>query len=379
MELVLIGMLVLLAILWLYRSRGGKAAGGGSLDSTGLGREAGGTGMTPARPVAEAPARADQAAPAAAQFRPPGPRGRQPLERADLELETLWRLEQVLRELPDPGEARMLRIDFGMEPREIATIISSNPFYAARIIRLVNSAAFGLSTRIDSLPRAITYLGYNEVKNMVFGHALQRTIGGRFREAAGFDLLAFWKHSHAVSVASEFLLREVLGRTGPLGAVTTAALLHDLGWIVFPCYDRERAALLFERLGSGEPGADQDTIRLEEEAFGFGHPLAGRLLAGKWQFSSETAEMIGRHHCGCYGFGDEPGRLPALGAAVISWAEELAAKAGYPHPLAEPWMVRVELAGVLGPAIGSLREPPLKLREKIEQTIRLIEEFNREE
>ncbi|MCE5269873.1 HDOD domain-containing protein [bacterium] len=284
----------------------------------------------------------------------------------------LWRLEHVLRGMQTPA-SRVVQVDFNRDPREVALALASNPLYAARILKTVNSAAFGLSRRIDSLPRAITYLGYNQVKNIVF-QSMARDNLGAAESAAGFDPQAFWRHSHCVSVAAEHILRELDIPSAAVGAVTTAALLHDIGWVVFEKFDPRAAAGLFLRLGRAGEGTD--TLALERAAFGFDHPLAGSLLAEQWNIPEAVCRLIGLHHADCCGLPEGLDRGSAVGAAVIALAERLAVLYGQPHPLAEPGPERVDLAAVLGQRARSIGVSA-RLRSELERTFKFIEEFSR--
>jgi len=299
----------------------------------------------------------------------------QPMSCSQLEAETRWRLEHVLRQLPELDDTSIVRIDYDMEPREIASLLASNPFYAAKILKTVNSAAFGLRHRIDSLQRAITFLGYNEVKNIVLQHAINSSMEKAKAKIGHFDLLQFWKHSHAVSTCSDFLLRDVLHQTLKVGQITTAALLHDIGWVVFSYYDSDAAARFFQCLHN-EPDIE-NPLQLEEETFGFNHLVAGRMLAEQWRISKEICQLISLHHCGTFGFGKGIDRERAFGACIIAKAEQLTHEMNLPNPLPEPTELSVDMTRVLGDKAAGITGGSVKLRESIEKTLRLIEEFQR--
>ena len=305
----------------------------------------------------------------------PSAAGWRPMTRSQVEVETVWRLEHVLRDLPDLGETPLIEINYDMEPREIAMFVVSNPFYAAKILKTVNSAAFGLRYHIDSLQRAITYLGYNEVKNIIFQHVIRSGLSKSKAESEYFDLLGFWKHSHAVSVCAEYILREVLRYTRNVGAITTAALLHDIGWVLYSHYDQETAAGLFGRL-KGQP-RPENPMQLEEEAFGFNHLIAGKMLAEQWKIHREICELVGLHHCGTFGFDEALGRETAFGACIVAKAENLAHENGFPNPLCEPRELAIDLSGVLGQKVGEMQVVSIKLREKLDKTMKFIEEFDK--
>jgi len=292
-------------------------------------------------------------------------------------VETIWRLEHTLRDLPEIKENPLVQIDYSMEPRELAMILASNPFYAARILKTVNSAAFGLRYRIDSLQRAITYLGYNQVKNIVCHHVMRSKLQEVQSESEKFDIIRFWKHSHAVSVCAEFILREILHRTRSSGVITTAALMHDIGWVVFGHYDRQAAALLYQRLL--DESENENPMEIEEEIFGFNHLVAGRMLAEEWKLPKAICELIGNHHCGTFGFESGVDRITALGACVIAKAEQLTDKMGFSHPLPEPHRIAVDMSEILGVQSEEIKPGSVKLREELDKTMKFIEEFNRAE
>lgn len=303
--------------------------------------------------------------------------GWQPVSRSQVEVETIWRLEHTLRELPEMGDAAIVQIDYSMEPREIAMVLASNPLYAAKILKTVNSAAFGLRYRIDSLQRAITFLGYNQVKNIICQHVLRSKLHESQAESAHFDLIGFWKHSHAVSVCVEYLLREVFNHSRNSGLITTAALMHDIGWVVFEHYDPQATARFYQRLL--EESDIENPMAVEEEIFGFNHLVAGRMLAEEWKIHKAICELIANHHCGTFGFESGVDRETAFGACVITKAEELAAQMNFPHPLPEPHRVMANISEILGPKSGEIKPGSVKLREELDKTMKFIEEFNRSE
>ncbi len=326
-----------------------------------------------ATPEQQQPATSEDSTPELAS-----PKGWKPLARGDIEVETLWRLEHAIRDMQEIGRDQMVRVDFSLEPRELAGVLASNPFYAGRILKTVNSAAIGLRTRIDSLPRAITYLGYNQVKNIVFQHMVDKGLATQ-QERLGkrFDLMKFWMHSHAVSICAEYLLRDVIGKPHQVGVVTTAALLHDIGWVVFDRYDHERAAALYERLGGEEPEPEPEPVKVEQELFGFNHLIVGSMLAEQWEIPSSVCEMIEQHHCGAFGLDSSVGGDIALGACVIAKAEQLSARLGFSNPLTEPYDCSVDLSAVIGQKAAALENAPLKLKGEVERTVKFIAEFNR--
>jgi HD-like signal output (HDOD) protein len=302
--------------------------------------------------------------------------GWKPLKRGEIEVETVWRLEHAIRDMQDIGRDQMVSVDFNLEPKDLAGILASNPFYAGKILKTVNSAAIGLRTRIDSLQRAITFLGYNQVKNIVFQHMVDKGLAsGKGELGEHLDLLRFWMHSHAVSICAEYLLRDVIGKPQQIGVITTAALLHDIGWVVFDRYDSQCAQALYSRL-SGEE-SEPEPMKVEQELFGFNHLIAGSLLAEHWEIPATVCEMIELHHCSAFGLDTDVGREVALGACVVAKAEQLSARMGFSNPLSEPYELSTDLSPVIGLKAAGLESAPVKLKGEVEKTMKFIAEFNR--
>jgi HD-like signal output (HDOD) protein len=168
-------------------------------------------------------------------------------------------------------------------------IIRTDPAPAAKILRVVNSAFYGLPSQVASLERAIPLLGLSAVKNIALAASLSRLFnaGALSEQFAARDL---WRHCVAVGVCARLLT----GGTKGLDADETfvAGLVHDLGLIVehqlFPdklklvtaqCHD---AAVRFCAIEEGIIGAD--------------HQVFGGALAAKWRFPMALQQAIAYHH-----------------------------------------------------------------------------------
>ena len=85
---------------------------------------------------------------------------------------------------------------------QIALIITRDQSIAARVVRLVNSAFYGLGNKISSIQQAIMLLGLNTVKNLVIGVSVVKTFEGA-HSASIFDREKFWLHSFACATGRE--------------------------------------------------------------------------------------------------------------------------------------------------------------------------------
>ena len=86
---------------------------------------------------------------------------------------------------------------------KVRAAISKDPALTAKLIRLANSARFGLPRQVASLDDAITMVGLNQVRTL----ALAACMSGVFKDAPGVDATAFWKESMATAGDAQWLAR----------------------------------------------------------------------------------------------------------------------------------------------------------------------------
>src|SRR5579864_7130738 len=113
--------------------------------------------------------------------------------------------------------------------QDLNKLISNDPALVARILKVVNSAFYGLPGQIGSINRAIVLLGLNAVKNIVIAASLAKLFRGG-RVSPHFSAKDLWTHSIAVGVFSKMLVVKI-NNTLPDEAFL-AGLIHDMGILV---------------------------------------------------------------------------------------------------------------------------------------------------
>jgi putative nucleotidyltransferase with HDIG domain len=173
--------------------------------------------------------------------------------------------------------------------RDLERLVANDQAIAARLLKLANSAFYGLPGKVTSLNRAITLLGFNTVRSMVL------TIGvvNKFSKASGselFDRGEFWDHSLSVAVVSK-----LIGTKEPTlnpEEAHIAGLLHDMGKMVF---DLIKPAEFQEAL-KWTRDITIDPREAERTAIGFAHDEIGAVVAAKWRFPDFIRETMECHH-----------------------------------------------------------------------------------
>lgn len=200
-------------------------------------------------------------------------------------------------------------------------LIGRDPALSARVLRVVNSAFYGLPQQLGSINRAISLLGLNAVKNIAIAASLAKLFrGGALCDR--FDAKDLWTHSLAVATAARLLAKETKKVQGDEAFLS--GLMHDIGIVVELQCDRAKLVKVFTDMqfdGDGNPLID---FRMVERAvFGADHTHFGLAICEQWKFSKSLASACGYHH--------DPAGAPAETrnmAWLILLADELAASNG---------------------------------------------------
>lgn len=174
--------------------------------------------------------------------------------------------------------------------QDLNKVITNDPALGARILKVVNSAFYGLPGQIGSINRAIVLLGLNAVKNIAIAASLAKLFrGGRI--CPQFDARELWTFSISSATATR-LLADRVGLGLPDEAFL-AGLIHDLGIMVEVQAARPKFAEVMQKLDDTE-GA---TLRqVETEVFGADHEQFGAGLCKLWKFPQSFAYVTGFHH-----------------------------------------------------------------------------------
>jgi HD-like signal output (HDOD) protein len=178
--------------------------------------------------------------------------------------------------------------------QDLHKVIAHDPALCSRILKVVNSAFYGLPGQIGSINRAIVLLGLNAVKNIAIAASLAKLFrgGSLTPEFSAKDL---WSHSIATAAGCKMVADGM--KLGLGDEAFLAGLIHDIGVIVEIQYDRHKLIETIGRLkpdGTGAPTASM--LDAEVEMFGANHQDFGQGLCEKWKFPRSFALVTGFHH-----------------------------------------------------------------------------------
>ncbi|MBL9078175.1 MAG: HDOD domain-containing protein [Planctomycetes bacterium] len=204
---------------------------------------------------------------------------------------------------------------------DVAKVVSKDPAVSTNILRIVNSAYYGLQVRVSSVSLAVSVMGFNMTKKVALKAAVFSAFGKRREKIQHFDPLAFWKHAIYTGTAAR-----TLAQSAPAFAdvhpedIYIAGLLHDIGKIIL----MEKAAPRYLAMLRRAVQEKRPETEIEVEDFGFTHADVGSVLAIKWSLPEDLAIAIRYHH--------SPSRDPFHRSlsSLIHLADQLAWRAGTP-------------------------------------------------
>jgi putative nucleotidyltransferase with HDIG domain len=171
--------------------------------------------------------------------------------------------------------------------QQIAEVLRTDPATSAKLLRLVNSPYFGIPGGITDIARAIPFVGFNTLYQLVLSITVAETFG---LQGAPIDLRPVWVHSLSVASAAREVAAEI---TFPdAGSCFTAGLLHDIGKIALPWVSPEKLAK-----AQAAVAAEGISMRAAEQRLGIlPHEVIGSRLAKQWRFPLTLASAIEYHH-----------------------------------------------------------------------------------
>ncbi len=172
---------------------------------------------------------------------------------------------------------------------QLHKLIAHDPALVTRILKVVNSAFYGLPGQIGSIERAIVLLGMNAVKNIAVAASLGHLFRG-VKLCEGFTARDLWTHCIAVGVAARDLAKQM---KVPLGdEAFLAGMIHDVGILVALQVYPERLREVCDSVKlSGENFVDA-----ERRLTGMDHQQLGAALAQQWKFPRSCQLVAGYHH-----------------------------------------------------------------------------------
>jgi putative nucleotidyltransferase with HDIG domain len=205
------------------------------------------------------------------------------------------KLNQILSKVTSfptmPGAgAKMLSLleEPDTEVSEIEEILRYDPGLTANVLKLANSAYFGIPSKIGSLRQAVILLGLRRLIQLVVASCVSAV---KDKSVPGYDLPAgdLWRHSIAVSLAAEAMVKDKKRTVSQ--DVFTPALLHDVGKLVLRTFVKEELEAIESIAAKGVP-----FVVAENMILGTDHAEIGAQILSHWNLPSDVVNAVRWHH-----------------------------------------------------------------------------------
>lgn len=217
------------------------------------------------------------------QFTPPGPK----MPNLDRIIRSIDRLEPIS---PIAVEVVGLLENEDYSSREIANLVSQDPALAANVLRMVNSAYYGLKYKTESIMDALSLLGAKQVAELILIFSLNQTYSAGRQSGWIPEEGDLWQ----TAVVTANLAKKISKQSGigNPGRIFTAALVRDIGKIVLYQFVTESAKEI-RALAETEAIGFNDA---EQRVLGIGHAELGARVAERWGFPEAIVQIIRDHH-----------------------------------------------------------------------------------
>lgn len=170
----------------------------------------------------------------------------------------------------------------------IGEVLSTDTAMSTRLLKLVNSAFYGMPSRIDSVTRAVNLIGMRELKNLTFAASAAEVFSDIPPDLV--DMAGFWQHSTYTGL----LARQLAQHCNVLHTerLFTAGLLHDVGRLLLYMKLPEQATKSEQMYQQSE----RSLCDIENELLGFDHTEVGYALLSQWNLPPNLCAAVRYHH-----------------------------------------------------------------------------------
>ena len=191
--------------------------------------------------------------------------------------------------MPATG-AKMLRMleDPETTVDEIEDVLRHDPGLTGNVLRLANSAYFGIPSKVASTRQAVLLLGLKKLIQLVIASCVNAVMD---KPVPGYNMPPgdLWRHSIAVSIASEALVKDK--KHIDAEDIFTSALLHDIGKLILGHFVKEEREAIEKIADTGVP-----YVVAENMVLGTDHAEVGAQILGQWAFPRDVIDAVRWHH-----------------------------------------------------------------------------------
>ena len=229
-----------------------------------------------------------------------------------MEVQTLLRDDVKLGSLPSVFHKLVEVVnDSRSSATDVAEVIANDTDLVARLLRVVNSPFYGMTAKVDTISRAVTVVGSNQLVSLAMGISLVASFKGIPEHLV--SMRNFWEHSIACGMAARILAS--YRRISNTERFFVAGILHDIGRLIMFKLMPVHSTHLFHTAYSENRIVQQ----CEKDIMGFTHDRLGGLLLKAWRCPVSLEKNVRYHHL--------PGMAPTVQEAAIMCVADVTANA----------------------------------------------------
>jgi putative nucleotidyltransferase with HDIG domain len=184
---------------------------------------------------------------------------------------------QVLRLAADPDSTT----------EELQRVIATDQALAAQILKIANSAMFGMVREVKTLTQAIMTLGFSTIKSIVIASSARNLYK---RGGTGLQERLLWEHALVVAISARAYAKSF--RSPRVEEAFLSGLMHDIGKAVMGLKFPERYGAMVRAIYN----EDADGIESELDLFGFDHAMVGEAILHAWNLPRSLENTVRWHH-----------------------------------------------------------------------------------
>lgn len=204
-------------------------------------------------------------------------------------------VERAIQDLPalPAAVAKVLELTQSetASSQDIEKALAGDTAIAGKMLRVVNSAYYGLPHQVDSIGHAVVILGMRQIRNLVLSLAAMSLVRGRATLSPEAQLL-FWRHSFGVGASAQKLAEDHGADAHTCDTAQLCGLLHDIGRLFLLCHfpDLYRATVrAAETQGIDLTDGERVVLCID-------HAEVGEAICRAWSLPDAIAEPVGEHH-----------------------------------------------------------------------------------
>jgi HD-like signal output (HDOD) protein len=172
---------------------------------------------------------------------------------------------------------------------KVAELIETDQAIAAKVLKMANSAYYGMSGKVSSIQHAAVVLGERALGELITLAGTSNLLGSKLYGYA-MDSGELWRHSMTVAFGSKIMAQRHMPQLE--NDAFSVGLIHDVGKLVLDRPVLNRKSLFDEFMAAG----DKTFLSAENRILGFDHAEIGCDICQKWQIPDTLTKAIRFHH-----------------------------------------------------------------------------------